>query len=118
MRTPGPTLSLSLACSLSPLPPLCLTPTSSKATFTCFIAQFINIPLGDVVYAPLATRTLILLVGFITNIIRELAFVDTTITVARTCNLPLEYGCWRVSTYHRRSAFPSIVTRSLSTLSV
>ena len=58
-----------------------------------FIAQLITkIPLDDTVHAPLATRTLILLVRCLTNIVREVAFFDTT---ARTYNLPLDHDYWR-----------------------
>ncbi|KAI9567577.1 heme oxygenase-like protein [Boletus coccyginus] len=57
-----------------------------------FIAQLITkIPLDDTIRAPLATRTLTLLVGCLTNIVREVAFFDTT---ARTYNLPLGHGYW------------------------
>lgn len=62
-----------------------------------FIAQLITkIPLDDTIHAPLATRTLTLLVGCLTNIVREVAFFDTT---ARTYNLPLDHGHW-----HERKA--------------
>ncbi|KAF8551318.1 heme oxygenase-like protein [Imleria badia] len=58
-----------------------------------FIAQLITkIPLDNTIHAPLATRTLALLVGCLTNIVREVAFFDTT---ARTYNLPLDHGHWR-----------------------
>ena len=58
-----------------------------------FIAQLITkIPLDDTIHAPLATRTLTLLVGCLTSIVREVAFFDTT---ARTYNLPLNHGHWR-----------------------
>jgi len=57
-----------------------------------FIAELITkIPLDDTTHAPLATRTLTLLVGCLTNIVREVAFFDTT---ARTYNLPLGHGYW------------------------
>ncbi|KAG9313598.1 heme oxygenase-like protein [Chiua virens] len=58
-----------------------------------FIAQLITkIPLDDPKADPLATRTLTLLVGCLTNIVREVAFFDTT---ARTYNLPLAHRDWR-----------------------
>lgn len=57
-----------------------------------FIAQLISkIPLDDPSVAPLATRTLSLLTGCLTNIVREVAFFDTT---ARTYNLNLDHGHW------------------------
>ncbi|KAG6377578.1 hypothetical protein JVT61DRAFT_15396 [Boletus reticuloceps] len=58
-----------------------------------FIAQLITkIPLDDTTHAPFATRTLTILVGCLTNIVREVTFFDTT---ARTYNLPLDHGYWR-----------------------
>lgn len=58
-----------------------------------FIAQLISkIPLDDPNAAPLATRTLSLLVGCLTNIVREVAFFDNT---ARKYNLPLDHAYWR-----------------------
>lgn len=58
-----------------------------------FIAQLITkIPLDDTIHAPLATRTLTLLVGCLTNVVREVAFFDTT---ARTYSLPVAHDYWR-----------------------
>jgi thiaminase len=55
-----------------------------------FVAQLITkIPLGDTTHTPFATRTLTLLVGCLTNIVREVTFFDTT---ARTYNIPLDHG--------------------------
>ncbi|KAG8216713.1 hypothetical protein J3R82DRAFT_6923 [Butyriboletus roseoflavus] len=57
-----------------------------------FIAQLISkIPLDDPNAADLATRTLTLLVGCLTNIVREVAFFDT---IARKYDLPLDHGYW------------------------
>ena len=58
-----------------------------------FISQLITkIPLDDANKTARATRTLTLLVGCLTNIVREVAFFDTT---AHTYNLPLDHGYWR-----------------------
>lgn len=89
---------LTAAASLSlPTPRLALYLSQDRIyaarAYPRFIAQLISkIPLDNHNAAPLATRTLSLLVGCLTNIVREVAFFDTT---ARTYNLPLDHGYWR-----------------------